>query len=423
MVNNLDLLKYLKLYLNKVTNEREHFNKKYDSLKNIYGSNFIVYNVSIGNKEYIFVILKNYNLYELLFVISEIRKVYKDVIYVLTLKKVDELSIDDVNILDIYDILDKLSEFPELKIEFKEELILTNTINEDNFIKDYLGERFNWLIKEYVNNISKYKTTLFLGSGVSSEYGIPKWDELFKKVLSHYVDGNNKKNISNICNIDIMQKYELLDSFDTHLIKRLDMHIKNELYRNIHFSLDKDTTLLSIVNILNDNLINRIITYNYDDILERLLIDKIKCCPIYIRNINLKRDEYPIYHVHGYIPKDDKIRFNNQIVLSHSDYIECYQKENNWRVSVQIEAMTHDICVFIGNSLTDVYERSLLSLTKSNSNKLVLMYEENEIDYSYEKVLLAKHYKDTYGVDVIWCNKENIKDYIRQLFSVNAENI
>lgn len=83
--------------------------------------------------------------------------------------------------------------------------------------------------------------------------------------------------------------------------------------------------------------------------------------PIYENNRCLP-NEKPIYHVHGYVPRNNYIR--SKPILSEKDYHELYKEAFHWTNVEQLHALNRNTCIFIGLSMQDPNLRRLLDISR-----------------------------------------------------------
>ena len=121
--------------------------------------------------------------------------------------------------------------------------------------------------------------------------------------------------------------------------------------------------------------LDSIITYNFDDILEYKLNKTGMDIPynsIFGVGMEIKNDELPIYHVHGYLPENTKLSDLNKITFGENNYHQQYSDIYSWNNIVQINKFRENTCLFIGSSLTDPNIRRLLDIAlrqKGNKRK------------------------------------------------------
>ncbi|WP_247237865.1 SIR2 family protein [Telluribacter sp. SYSU D00476] len=194
--------------------------------------------------------------------------------------------------------------------------------------------------------------SMFLGAGVSSSAGMPDWNTLLNSLFVSYLtkEFNQQTNISDE---DIKQIVERLNSIDepsalmaarylrkglskqTTEIKEFTKTITDNLYklRDTKKSLSSDL-ITAISNLCMPRRtgakVRTVITYNFDDLLERqLTLKSIQHHSIYTDNEAFDPDELPIYHVHGFLPEDGKKYEGlekSTLVFSEEGYHQIYTR-------------------------------------------------------------------------------------------------
>jgi hypothetical protein len=106
------------------------------------------------------------------------------------------------------------------------------------------------------------------------------------------------------------------------------------------------------------NPIPAVITLNYDDLLEMKLREaEILCTSVFDRNP--KVEGIPIYHVHGFLPRDGVIP-DQDLVFTESDYHEISSSGFHWSVKTMMRYLhTHNV-LFVGVSMNDPNLRRFL---------------------------------------------------------------
>lgn len=228
------------------------------------------------------------------------------------------------------------------------------------------------------------KLVIVLGAGVSIPYALPSWNTLMQALISKTLFNNSKDETENddrkalvfaevfnavfspnplISARFLSSKYEIKNA-------EFEKEVKKILYQDISLkdtsSLMKELVQLCAAPGKSPNL-DSIITYNFDDILEYELDRssvKIPFTSIYASPHEIKKNELPIYHVHGFIPRDRDIQLNNRITLGEEIYHKQYSEVYNWQNLIQLEKFKDKTCLFIGVSLTDPNQRRLLDISK-----------------------------------------------------------
>jgi NAD-dependent SIR2 family protein deacetylase len=223
---------------------------------------------------------------------------------------------------------------------------------------------------------------LCLGAGISVPYGLPDWNTLLQKLLLTTLDHEDGSD----CDADALARlYTAVFSPNPLIAARylanyyrkrngeplaFESAIRNALYADLR--KDADAQLLTEVRMLavatnrNPNL-NAIITYNFDDLLERCLRSSgvaFRFQPVFTVGINPDRNELPIYHVHGYLPAEEPLTRSHSIAFSDDQYHEQYQDVYRWSNMVQINKFKENTCLFVGTSFTDPNLRRLLDIAR-----------------------------------------------------------
>ena len=291
--------------------------------------------------------------------------------------------------------------------------------------------------KETIQNISEIlqddRLCLVLGAGVSAASNIPLWSEIVSKFMCVLVE--RAFLTQGIKLSDEQYKYmakELYHIKDNSPLSKM-RYIKNgfsdeEFYSILHellyqnYNLKSNTDLLyAIANLCEEYggysyaKVKKIITYNFDGILEMCLEDlNIKYSVIYNKEQRNLENQLTIYHVHGYLPyKRNEER--SEIIFSEEDYHRVYNDPYNWSNIVQVNCFRENVCLFIGCSLTDPNIRRLLdsSMCINNMHYAIMLKNPlpkrvNDISDDIWKnyIMIDKHLTEQFyrsiGVNIIW---------------------
>ena len=258
-------------------------------------------------------------------------------------------------------------------------------------------------LKNVKESYHKEKLVLVLGAGISVEFGAPSWNNLLQNLMVHTIEKEHKVSsvLSNLFNNiftpnPLIAGRYLQDYFEKHNASFESM-VQKVLYTRI--DKDKKSNLLDeIVRICaapgkSPNL-NSIVTYNFDDILEYKLEKTGMDIPfksVYGIGLEIKNDELPIFHVHGFLPENKKLTDLNKITFGENNYHQQYSDIYSWNNIVQINKFRENTCLFIGSSLTDPNIRRLLDIAlkqKGNKKKHHYIFKKR-IDLSYLRTKLT----------------------------------
>lgn len=294
-------------------------------------------------------------------------------------------------------------------------------------------------IKRAQVSIASGKSTFFLGAGVSQDAGLPGWNELLKRILS----------ILNQENPRLKMRYSVLDSdakrssiimaryienaFDdptafknaiksalykkaprpSSLIKMISRIIKERTI-NTHSGIDTDKDLFADSG-KRLGLIDSVITYNYDDYLEKqLLTDGVNCNSITKGN-RVDSGAFPVYHVHGIIPSSETSEISD-IVLTENSYHSIYSESYHWSNIEQLHSLGNTTCFFVGLSMLDPNLRRLVDQASDRDRNEAFHYaimNQNE----FEDVELADKMFQKLGVNTLWVDSyEDIPFLLERIF-------
>lgn len=293
---------------------------------------------------------------------------------------------------------------------------------------------------------------LVLGAGVSADSHIPQWNELISKLMIRVIqnrilkdDKFSEKQIEELSYLTLenqntsplIQMRFIKSALGINNIDFINL-IHETLYNNL---VDYNTPILDSIKELCIGIsgceeyksahIKKIITYNFDDVLEQLL----KRSPIYLNVIFDNNGKYNpecvnIYHVHGYIPFASD-SFKSNIVFSEEDYHYMYNNMYHWSNITQINCFRENVCLFIGCSLNDPNIRRLLDVsakkqhyailkrTKMKSDILKKMDKDFIEEYLRLNEQLTENYYISLGIKIIWINEyDEIPEIINRIFSI-----
>lgn len=221
-------------------------------------------------------------------------------------------------------------------------------------------------------SIAENNFSLFLGAGVSMSANLPSWWNLLKDMIDtckqkEFKDGDIEK-LTKVC-------YN--SSIVMGRFVRMMMEKKSndeDYYQCLHDALYGGISAYSsplideICNLVDSkkSQAQSIITYNFDDVMERAL-RKRGIGNYSVFGQNQPQRFFPIYHVHGFIPYANKDDIKSVPVLSEEEYHRVYASSYNWSNVEQLHALSRTTCIFIGLSMTDPNLRRLLDIAIQDS--------------------------------------------------------
>lgn len=228
-------------------------------------------------------------------------------------------------------------------------------------------------IKDLKRSLKSGNLTMVCGAGVSIAANIPSWSDLLVQLLDAMMKKlSNNTNIpnKNINSIDFQQKLGsslvIGKYLKSNLGKDFLTELRDALYRNDPKTCDLINAIVDISRPQRDGKpLDSIITFNFDALLEENMAqNNIKFKALYDEGIRNKAEELPIYHVHGYLPREGKLSPQNDVVLSEDAYHTQFIDPFSWANLIQLNKLSQNTCLFVGISLTDPNMRRLLDVSK-----------------------------------------------------------
>lgn len=365
------------------------------------------------------------------------------------------------NVLYEYlEIYDKISGILSREFQYKLEYMYDHVVSKDmanniltvaqsadiNNDKDYSTMRMEF-IKNIINDVSKSKgVVFFLGAGMSASIGAPDWNSLVFKLLNttwelkleSMSDEEVKKYVKDYSSPTVLaalvknmyteeNKYKFIEAIHDLCYKN------NDSYINL-----RESPLGYVAKIATQrkSKVEAIITYNYDDYLERTMKeiggeDEFIC--IYEKNQNKINigNKLPIYHVHGYIPQNDYKENNSYVILTEKEYHELYSDSFNWTNIIQTKYLMDYTCIFLGLSFSDTNQRRLLErvcrFKPENSfnyivvgNKIPIEARLQECDKELNNLNKAWN-EENYKLKTHYINKSNYEEINQEIISMLKE--
>lgn len=253
---------------------------------------------------------------------------------------------------------------------------------------------------EVLGEVSDYyrsgRFSMFLGAGVSSSAGLPDWDTLLNSLfVSMLTDGViAEKKVDNEQVSSIVKRLREVDGPSALMLARyirrglaassgseqsaFVQSVTEQLYglRNQRFSLSSPL-IKAIASLCTPSRtgakIRAVLTYNFDDLLERELAIRGLAFKSIFEEIDLAgQEELPVYHVHGFLP-EDRSKYPNiekaTLVFSEEGYHQIYGEAYHWSNLIQLNSLKETACLMVGLSLTDPNLRRLLEISSKSIDK------------------------------------------------------
>ena len=288
----------------------------------------------------------------------------------------------NIIIWDKQDLLDRIE--PEASyVQYlinPQQALIEDVVTKDNSDQQSGIERDSYL-KQVKGAFRKQDVVLFLGAGISIDGGIPLWGTLIKTLHVYMLKSLTKDRDLSFKQQEMIKELASDNEMESPLMQMRYIRAAfsdEEYYKLVHSALynddiNLDTSLLNAIAKISTpqrgySGIKSIITYNFDDLLER----KFRLKDIQYNIISGERDrqlvdKLNIYHVHGYLPSDfSEVPNEPNLIFSEEDYHRVYRDAFSWSNLTQLSALRENTCLFIGCSLTDPNLRRLLDVAARN---------------------------------------------------------
>ncbi|RPK03101.1 SIR2 family protein [Priestia endophytica] len=388
------------------------------------------------------------------------------------LKLMDEWTVDNNTsiVMVIWDINDLERNLPISKTKLSNNISFSYLKSQTQESKDNKPSTQKDNLQKLKEIYKNEKIVLFLGSGVSKECNLPLWHELIgglsSEIISNFTDINYLEKKLLIKELsDLLQGNPLISAsyLEIGLLQRLAIEeiqkekytfytkLKEILYKNYKDNINKDSQLYLIAQAIVqsglDNGMKSVITYNYDDILQKYLRSinseyKIQS------NFNDSPQEpgfFSILHPHGFLPfnENDYSDYSieeQEIIFTEDSYHKLQADPYSWRNLIQINAFRDDIVVMLGLSVNDPNLRRLLLHTSQKPERKHFAFLQRysgvnsvnlrDLDYKVRKEFLNIHHRileenfEKLGVNIIWYdNHSDLPKLLANVFSVQKINI
>ena len=266
------------------------------------------------------------------------------------------------------------------------------------------GEQIGRLKTAYRNQ----DIALFLGAGISIDAGIPLWSELIKQLLIQMISNKTRGRKLSKTDISMLNELAYSNQDDSPLtqIRYIKSAFSSTEYRQLvrsvlyHSNINLNSQLLNAIAKIctprrSYSGINSIVTYNFDDLLERKFLDReIDFNSVYREDDMTAHDKLNIYHVHGYLPfEQPKNSDDSNLIFSEEEYHQVYRDAYSWSNLSQLNAFRNNTCLFVGCSMTDPNLRRLLDVAvrSGESPRHYAFLKRNDIAKNLNSSAKKKH--------------------------------
>lgn len=333
----------------------------------------------------------------------------------------------------------------------------SNTLNDANTVFVYennLMQNANY--REFKNNFTQYLENsvdnnnnlsvensddfvLALGAGVSIPSNISNWNtlcaalgyELFysnlESDLPKYTRNILAQEVSNFI-FSEFDRDSALDTLVEFFLKEThddELEYYNTLYEILYAEYDvnsdyKTQLMTAICSFINRHKVEKLVTYNFDSVLEQALANNYKSKEIEITSSMVKIENLEIYHVHGYIPYDydGKTKISN-LILTDTDFYNVAKKDGkSFTNIIQRDIFSTRNVFFIGCSFVDPNLKDVLKWRKRKNefdNRLIALFKRPDfkLPNKTRKIAIGKYcaLKENYfrqiGVEIKWFDNFN----------------
>lgn len=229
------------------------------------------------------------------------------------------------------------------------------------------------------------QVTLFLGAGVSIGAGLQSWDELIGNLYMLLAARRLKEDVGDEAELAelasaarelggaaplLAARYLRSGLADAPGAARISFadELSHALYQRVE--ADPGDLVHALAALCQPRRrgprVRSVVTFNFDDVLETELEGRRTACrPIFLADEQAAADELPVYHVHGFLPRQrDRYERLHEAPFAFSEegYHAFYRDPFHWSNIVQLNALRETTCVFVGLSLTDPNLRRLLEI-------------------------------------------------------------
>jgi hypothetical protein len=248
---------------------------------------------------------------------------------------------------------------------------------------------------------------LFVGAGINTKK-CPIWTDLVASLFSEALDSGifgrlterDRSNLAEWVQNEHGLNYEEIAELTKFAFGRAnDKKLKKVLYKGAGQQSDLLTAVAELC-ASDQRIVRAVVTYNFDDYLEQEVervsreresqVSEHKPLRIFVHYADRTR-EYSstgdppkaqderdptnqplrLYHVHGYIPRQDlrESEQSREVIFSQEEYYLNMLRPHSWQTTTQLHFLRNYNCLFVGVSLTDINMSRLLSYSRDTCER------------------------------------------------------
>jgi hypothetical protein len=264
---------------------------------------------------------------------------------------------------------------------------------------------------------------LFLGAGVSRDYGAPTWDTLVLEMLFEYVaDGSPLRDLAinyRRAVSDWLADYfayeptvlaRLVEDFvlggsilrgapiDNSARQRFLEAVRAKLYDSVVHPQGR-TTLQAVADIVTKvkGNVPAIVNFNFDDLLEQELKHRGFSYVSVASPGRAPHGPVPIIHAHGCLPQNEPIP-EGGIIFTERDYHALTEGVFHWALTEIVWNLRHRTVLFVGLSMSDPNLRRLLDAACSAGPAPHYLIQRKHEVPDNEQLSVLQHLQHAAGV-------------------------
>ena len=225
-------------------------------------------------------------------------------------------------------------------------------------------------VLELARSYGEGRLCLILGAGISKGCGLPVWAELNRRLLRRALEGlyeavGPEEAPLHARDIEATLAERVRPMVGRYVKAKLGARYLDEVRAALYEGPVRMSQAVRAV--LAMERLEAVLTPNFDDLLEtfaRGLGAGDRYQSVFSSPIRLELGRVPIYHTHGYLPRDPGGPRSQTLILSEDDYHGLLHEGHHWTDHVTIQLLARSTCLLLGTSGEDPNLRRLLDLAR-----------------------------------------------------------